>query len=250
MASVEKRVVVITGGSRGLGLEFIRQLSQSPDILIITVVRNPNKSDGLKQYLGDKVVAIQGDMAEVDSFPSIAEKISLLGGGKVDVLINNAGIMIGEGASPSEGISKSTVGEWEQQFKVNVIGPVFFTNAIIPLLEKGQEKKVVNIASMLGDLQYTEKNPNLHFASYSATKAAVTMVNAKFDIEFKEKGFIFLALNPGWVKTDLAGAHMAAYAPLESEESISQCLRFINRSTVEHSGKFWSLDGNPEAVVM
>lgn len=66
---------------------------------------------------------------------------------------------------------------------MNVIGLVFFTNAIIPLLEAGQEKKVVNITSMLGDLKYTEKNPNLHFASYSATKAAVTMANAKFDLE-------------------------------------------------------------------
>jgi NAD(P)-dependent dehydrogenase (short-subunit alcohol dehydrogenase family) len=64
-----------------------------------------------------------------------------------------------------------------------VIGLVFLTIALIPLLEKGREKKVVNITSMLGDLRYTEENPTLHFSSYSATKAAVTMANAKFHME-------------------------------------------------------------------
>lgn len=69
------------------------------------------------------------------------------------------------------------------QFNVNVIGLVFFTIALLPLLESGAEKKVVNIASMLGDVDYTLANPHLQFASYSVTKASVTMVNAKFHAE-------------------------------------------------------------------
>ena len=64
-----------------------------------------------------------------------------------------------------------------------VVGLVFFTIALIPLLEKGKEKKVVDITSMLGDLEYTAKNPHLHFSSYATIKAAVTMANAKFHIE-------------------------------------------------------------------
>jgi NAD(P)-dependent dehydrogenase (short-subunit alcohol dehydrogenase family) len=55
--------------------------------------------------------------------------------------------------------------------------------ALIPLLEKGNEKRIVNISSMLGDLGYHAKTPNLQFASYSATKAAVTMANLKFHHE-------------------------------------------------------------------
>jgi NAD(P)-dependent dehydrogenase (short-subunit alcohol dehydrogenase family) len=72
----------------------------------------------------------------------------------------------------------------ESQFEVNVLGLVFFTIALIPLLDKSSEKKVVNISSMLGDLDFTEKNPWLHFSSYSSTKAAVTMANAKFHLEY------------------------------------------------------------------
>jgi NAD(P)-dependent dehydrogenase (short-subunit alcohol dehydrogenase family) len=70
------------------------------------------------------------------------------------------------------------------QFEVNVVGLVFFTIALIPLLESGSEKKVVNISSMLGDLTFTENTPSLHFSSYSATKAAVTMASAKFHLEY------------------------------------------------------------------
>jgi NAD(P)-dependent dehydrogenase (short-subunit alcohol dehydrogenase family) len=64
-----------------------------------------------------------------------------------------------------------------------VVGLVFFTIALLPLLERGSQKKVVNITSMLGDVNYTLANPELRFASYSVTKASTTMVTAKFHSE-------------------------------------------------------------------
>ncbi|KAL6405999.1 NAD(P)(+)-binding protein & short chain dehydrogenase [Ilyonectria robusta] len=248
MASESKRVIVVTGASRGLGLEWVEQLSQNSENFVIALVRNPDAAERLKPFLGPQVVAVKGDVSDFDSFPRVVENISKVGGGKVDWLINNAGVMAGTGAEPMTGISKSTVKEWEDQFKINVLGLVFFTIALIPLLEKGSEKKVVNVSSMLGDLNYTEKNPNLHFSSYSATKAAVTMANAKFHLEFKDKGFVFLALNPGWVKTELGPEEVQQYAPLTPYKSISRCLSFVYRSNSDDSGKFWSLDGLKEAV--
>ncbi|KAH6975178.1 hypothetical protein BKA56DRAFT_733503 [Ilyonectria sp. MPI-CAGE-AT-0026] len=248
MASESKRVIVVTGASRGLGLEWVEQLSRNSENFVIALVRNPDTAERLKPLLGPQVVAVKGDVSDFDSFPRVVENISKVGGGKVDWLINNAGVMAGTGAEPMTGISKSTVKEWEDQFKINVLGLVFFTIALIPLLEKGSEKKVVNVSSMLGDLDYTEKNPNLHFSSYSATKAAVTMANAKFHLEFKDKGFVFLALNPGWVKTELGPEEVQQYAPLTPYKSISRCLSFVYRSNSDDSGKFWSLDGLKEAV--
>ncbi|KAH7146079.1 short chain dehydrogenase [Dactylonectria macrodidyma] len=248
MASGSKRVIVVTGASRGLGLEWVEQLSQNSENFVIALVRNPDTAERLKPLLGPQVVAVKGDVSDFDSFPRVVENISKVGGGKVDWLINNAGVMAGTGAEPMTGISKSTVKEWEDQFKINVLGLVFFTIALIPLLEKGSEKKVVNVSSMLGDLNYTEKNPNLHFSSYSATKAAVTMANAKFHLEFRDKGFVFLALNPGWVKTELGPEEVQQYAPLTPYKSISRCLSFVYRSNSDDSGKFWSLDGLKEAV--
>jgi NAD(P)-dependent dehydrogenase (short-subunit alcohol dehydrogenase family) len=91
--------------------------------------------------------------------------------------------MVGSGASFDKGISTSTPKEWEEQFRVNVTAQVFFTLALLPLLQNSSEKKVVNVASMLGDLTYSEENPHLNFASYSATKAGITMANLKFHNE-------------------------------------------------------------------
>ena len=91
--------------------------------------------------------------------------------------------MTGSGASFTDGISKSTPEEWDTQFRINVTAQVFFTIALLPLLSNSTEKKVVNVTSMLGDLKYTEENPGLNFASYAASKAAVTMANAKFHNE-------------------------------------------------------------------
>ncbi|KAF2663859.1 NAD(P)-binding protein [Microthyrium microscopicum] len=245
MASESKRIIVVTGASRGLGLEWVTQLSANSENFIIALARNPDTAEKLKPLLGPKVVAVKGDVSDLDSFPKVAEEISKVGGGRVDLLINNAGIMTGTGAEPSTGISKSTLKEWEDEFRVNVLGLVFFTIAMIPLLEKSSEKKVVNISSMLGDRGFGQLNPGLQFSSYSVTKAAVTEANFKFHSEFKDQGFIFLALNPGFVQTDMAGE---LEAPLTPQQSISRCLSFVSRSTAEHSGQFWSLDGIKEGV--
>lgn len=106
--------------------------------------------------------------------------------------------MTGAGASFDQGISKSTPAEWDtqvprqicsscstdaSQFRVNVVSQVFLTIALIPLLSQSSEKRVVNVASMLGDIGYTLDNPHLNFASYSATKGAITIANAKFHNE-------------------------------------------------------------------
>lgn len=87
------------------------------------------------------------------------------------------------------------------QFKTNVIGAALLINAFLPLLEKGPTKKVATISSFVGDLGFIVNSGHPASASYSASKSAVNMVNAKYAAEFQEKGFVFLAVSPGFVKT-------------------------------------------------
>jgi NAD(P)-dependent dehydrogenase (short-subunit alcohol dehydrogenase family) len=74
-------------------------------------------------------------------------------------------------------------------------------NAFLPLLEKGSAKKVVTISSAVGDVDFIVESGYSASASYSASKSAVNMINAKYAAEFREKGFVFLAVSPGFVKT-------------------------------------------------
>jgi len=116
--------------------------------------------------------------------------------------------MIGTGAESSTGISKYSVKDWQDEYNVNVLGVVFFAIALLPLLEKGKDKKVVNITSFLGEVSFTLNAPQLHFTSYSATKAAVTLATQSSTSNLETKGFIFISLNPGWFATDLGSPEM------------------------------------------
>ncbi|KID60997.1 NAD(P)(+)-binding proteins & short chain dehydrogenase, partial [Metarhizium hybridum] len=205
MVHQSSRIIVVTGASRGLGFEWVRQFSESTENFVIAVVRDAKKAQQSETLSRSNVAIVTADLSKLETFPVVAAEISRLSGSKVDILINNAGVMVGAGASFDQGICKSTPGEWDGQYKLNVTSVVFFTIALLNLLEASKEKKVVNLVSMLGDLSYTFANPDVHFASYAATKAALTMATARFHNEFENKGFTFIALNPGWVNTDLAG---------------------------------------------
>jgi NAD(P)-dependent dehydrogenase (short-subunit alcohol dehydrogenase family) len=100
----------------------------------------------------------------------------------VDILVNNAAVMIGAGRSFEDGPSKATLAEWEETFRVNLFGPVFFTNALIPQLLAGTEKKVVNLSSLGADRALHEKIA-AQLASYSASKAALATATLNFHLE-------------------------------------------------------------------
>ncbi|KAF8307783.1 NAD(P)-binding protein [Clavulina sp. PMI_390] len=248
-ATADSRVIVITGANRGLGLEWVKQLSVDPKSFIIATARKPEEATELKKYAGDKLAIVKLDTADIDSFPAFTKEVEALSGGKVDVLINNAGVMIGSGAQMMTGISKSTPQEWIDQYQVNTVGPVFLVINLLPLIEKSTEKKVFNIASMLGDIKFHEAQSYLHYSSYASSKIALTMATLKFQHEFHDKGITFISLSPGWVQTDIAGPGGNSMAPLVPEQSISRMLKFVNSVTPDQSGKFFSLDGIPEAVI-
>lgn len=89
-----------------------------------------------------------------------------------------------------------------RKFQVNVLGVVHAINAFIPLLRAGKTKKVITLSSGLSDLSLILKGELITASAYSISKAGVNILNAKYAIEFKDEGFIFLAICPGVVNTD------------------------------------------------
>ncbi|EXU96719.1 short chain dehydrogenase family protein [Metarhizium robertsii] len=211
MIHQSSRTIVVTGASRGLGLEWVRQLSESTENLVIAVVCDAKKAQQSETLSRSNVAIVTADLSKPETFPVVAAEISRLGGGKVDILINNAGVMIGAGhRSTREYPNRRQENGMAKYDSFQPVASVHTRERTNGEKKASKEKKVVNLASMLGDLSYTFANPDVHFASYAATKAALTMATAKFHNEFENKGFTFLALNPGWVNTDLAGEGSAA----------------------------------------
>ena len=82
-----------------------------------------------------------------------------------------------------------------------MIGAVIVTNAFLPLIEKGTQKKVINISSAAGDSEFVEKVSYVSAVPYGASKAALNLINTKYAVEFRGKGYTFLAVSPGLVDT-------------------------------------------------
>lgn len=87
------------------------------------------------------------------------------------------------------------------QYKTNVVGAVAATNAFLPLIEKGTQKKVINISSAAGDSEFVEKTGYTTGVPYGISKAALNFINTKYAVEFRGKGYTFLAISPGLVDT-------------------------------------------------
>ena len=216
--------VLVTGANRGLGLEFASQL-QARGFKVIGTARNPEKAAALKAT-GARVEQL--DVASQASVDALAETLK---GVPIDILINNAGMAIREDSS----LDTLDFDAMVRTFQVNSLGPLRVTQALLPNLEAGQDKTVINITSRLGSIELSTGG----LYSYRTSKTALNQINKIMSVELAPRGYIVLAMHPGWVQTDMGGAE----ATLTIPESITGMLKVIDGLTVEQSGKFYDFSG-------
>ncbi|KAF8204506.1 hypothetical protein K438DRAFT_1820020 [Mycena galopus ATCC 62051] len=260
---------VVTGASRGIGLEFVKQLSVNSQNKVFAIVRNKAAAADLHGLSRNNVTILEADVTDAQALKLAAVEVSSATGNKLDYLINNAGSSTNPGLTldsfPSpEAVEKDLL----DNFKTNAISVVHTTNAFLPLLKNGSTKKVLSLSSGLGDLDFTLDGECAAQASYSIAKAALNMVVAKYAAQFKAEGFVFLAMSPGIVDTSgtrnmselPAGAleefkmmvkSVAKVAPdfkgpITPEQSVKMQLEVLNRWPVEESGAFVSHSGNKQ----
>lgn len=220
---------VISGASRGIGLEFAKQLLARGDAVDASA-REPRSSPGLElllQRYPKKLRVHPCDVGDADSIRSLA---SSLGGRPVDLLINNAGISGAHG-----GLEEVDREKMLQTFRINAAGAVSLTGALLPLLRESSAAKVVHISSRMGSISETSGGS---FA-YRMSKAALNMAARCMSVELKERRIISVALSPGWVQTDMGGGG----APTPVEESVQGMLRVIDGLTLDLSGSFLDYRG-------
>jgi len=218
------RTVLVTGANRGLGLEFARQLSAA-GAAVIGTARKPESADELNA-LGVRVEQL--DVADPVSVAALAERLE---GMALDVLLNNAGIFLSQGKFWEEDPAEAL-----QVYDVNTLGPLRVTQALLPNLQAGDRKMVMNMSSGLGSIANNNRGSS---AAYRASKAALDMLTRTMAMDLEGEGFIFIAMSPGWVRTDMGGEQ----ASLSPEESVAGMLGTLAPLTPEDSGRFLSYDG-------
>lgn len=230
--------VLVTGGSRGIGLEFTRQYLQQ-GFRVFAASRNPGHSGELQQLKaqhGDSLVIHQLDVGDQASRRDFFQALSAQTQ-RLDMLINSAGIISG-----NEEFGYS-FGELEQEdlcrtLLINSIAPLMMTEGVFPLLKRGTQSVVVNISSDNGSISRKGRRGKY---GYSASKAALNMMSKILSFELRDHEIIVVSLHPGWVKTTMTRNENA---PLEPEESISGMIRVIESLEMKDSGRFLDWKGN------
>ncbi|KAF4979148.1 hypothetical protein FZEAL_4576 [Fusarium zealandicum] len=256
----------ITGASRGIGLEFVRQLSQNPSNVVFAIVRNP-EAPKLRALMQPNVHVVKGDVTDPASIRKAAEDVALISNGKLDVFIHNSNavdlstVPLTPSQIPFD--IEATKELFSLPFSTAVYGALWATNAFLPLIEKGSSKKIIHISTGLVDLNTIRVAGISDSIFYSVAKAAMNVQVAKYAVELKPKGIKTLALSPGWVDTwdgpgpkpaEMVGAikdlgqRFAKYSltlaeQIKPEESVRMQLAVIERLDEEMSGMFLSQRG-------
>ncbi|OBZ86581.1 hypothetical protein A0J61_05379 [Choanephora cucurbitarum] len=232
-------IFVVTGTSRGLGLELTRQLSAKGHT-VFACARNPDASEKLQELVNSKqVIPIKLDTLDRESIKAAVKEIEKRAPEGIDVLINNAGIM----SDIHETLEELTRENLMQTFEANVCGTNDVTLALLPLLRKrGQDKikKIINISSTLGSIEMaTNYEDSSRASAYCVSKTALNMLTHLTAAKLAKENFIVYASCPGHVQTDMGGKN-AAFTP---EQSVANQIAKIDEVTLQDNGSFFGNHG-------
>jgi NAD(P)-dependent dehydrogenase (short-subunit alcohol dehydrogenase family) len=202
-----KKVALITGANKGLGLETARQLGDLGYSVLVgsrDVSRGETAVSDLKSA-GIDAHFVHLDMENSATFDSAVAFVEN-NFGHLDALVNNAGIFIDSGIKaqdvPVEDIKKT--------FEVNFFSVIELTQKFIPLLTKSPAGRIVNLSSILGSLKLNAdpKSPFGEWRSlgYNSSKTALNAFSAILSFHLRETNIKVNSAHPGWVKTDLGGS--------------------------------------------
>jgi len=210
---------LITGCNRGIGLHLASQLSERGDT-VIGVCRTP--SDELSALDVRLITGI--DVADGES---VAELRKELGDTRLDVLINNAGILI------DDQFGSINYDDMVTQYKVNTLGPLRVTEALRDNL--GDGSKVAIVSSRVGSI---EDNGSGNHYGYRASKTAVNQIGMNLMHELRPAGIAIILLHPGLVATQMTGGR-----GISAQDSAAGLISRIDELELENSGGFWHAEG-------
>jgi NAD(P)-dependent dehydrogenase (short-subunit alcohol dehydrogenase family) len=213
--------VLITGASRGIGLEYCRQLRARGD-QVVAACRTPSpelEATGVRIEAG----------VDVTSEASIDRLLTRLDGLPIDILINNAGLL------ERTTLSDLNVESIRRQFEVNAIGPLRLTAALLPQMPSGA--RVVLMTSRMGSIADNSSGDSY---GYRMSKVALCMAGKSLSIDLRPRGIAVAILHPGLVRTAMTGFTASGIPP---ETAVQGLMERIDALTLENSGTFWHANG-------
>lgn len=228
--------VLITGANRGIGLELARQYLQRGDLVLATARDLAAAADlhALAAEHPGRCHLFRLEVTDEENVAAVAAEAATRVDG-LDVLINNAGVF-----PRNERPETLDAQVLLQTLHTNAVAPLIIARELLPLLRRGQRPRILNITSQLGSLT---RRASGRCYSYCSSKAALNMLTRSLAFDLKDDGIIAVVVHPGWVQTDMGGAH----APVTPGESARGIIALADGLTLEQTSKFLTWDGREHA---
>lgn len=233
---------LITGASRGIGLEFVRQYL-ADGWQVYAACRDPEHADQLQSLAkssGGRLELLRIDVTNADEVKAAAERLK---GKPIDVLINNAGLVeqVFYGSGAYEGKDDPDLRNydyegWLDVLQTNLLGPARVCGAFVDNLAAGQRPVAVMMASTLASISGTWQAGRY---AYRTSKAALNMLTRSAGEWYQSKGIILVSISPGWTQTDMGGPK----ATNSVDQSVNGVRKVVSNLMPGDAGKFFNYNG-------
>lgn len=224
--------VLITGASRGIGLEFVRYGIER-GWRLFACCRHPQQADSLINTATLAKGQVSVHVADMDELATVQALAYELRNEPIDLLINNAGTY-----GPQDmRFGRVDTDAWLQAFSVNTIAPLKVVESFIENLHMGQSPTVACLSSKMGSMA---DNGSGGSYVYRSSKAALNAVIKSMAVDLGEQGIKVVALHPGWVRTEMGGPD----AEITPRQSVTAMVSILEGLSAADSGRFIDIDGS------
>ncbi|MDJ0595527.1 MAG: SDR family oxidoreductase [Pleurocapsa sp. MO_226.B13] len=238
-----KTITLITGSNKGMGFEAARQLAKQ-DIHVLIGARNAEKGQAAVKSLTDEGLSAEFLLLDVTDEESVKNAVQAVAKqhGKLDILINNAGINP-EYAREIFTFEELPLDLMKQIYQTNVFGAFLAIREFLPLLRKSTAGRIVNVSSSVGSLT-DQSNPEspyygINTVAYNTSKTALNALTVQLAKQLSDTTIKVNSICPGWVKTDLG----SEAAPRTVDEGVRIIVRLATLGEDGASGGFFNEDG-------
>lgn len=243
--NTSSRIALVTGATRGIGLETVRQLAEAG---VHTLLAGRSRERAVEAALrlqarGLPVEAIALDVTDSASIDAAVRQVDDRHG-RLDILVNNAGILVDD---PGKGASGQSLDTWRNTFDTNLFGLVETTQAFLPLLRRSSAGRIVNVSSLLGSLSEHQNPASFIYdfkgvPAYNVSKSAVNAWTIHLAHELADSGIKVNTIHPGYVKTDMNKAGDQQNGELDVPDGARTSVRLALIDDAGPTGGFFYLE--------